>query len=152
FSMGNNSFTGNLLVLLNMIFYAMYLVLIKPLAGKYHTSTIMKWVSLFGLLFILPFCAGSITTIPVRAFDLQVWLSLAFIIILNTFVAYLLINFALQSVTATSVSFYSYLQPVIASIMSVSLGFESITWPKIAAALLIFSGVYLVNRKVLKGS
>jgi drug/metabolite transporter (DMT)-like permease len=108
----------------------------------------MKWVSLFGFMFILPFSIGSATRIPVQNFTVQVWLSLAFIIFLNTFVAYLLINYALKSVTASSVSFYSYVQPIIASIMSVSMGFESITWPKIAAALLIFSGVYLVNRKI----
>jgi drug/metabolite transporter (DMT)-like permease len=47
----------------------------------------------------------------------------------------------------TSVSFYSYLQPVIASVMSVSMGFETLTWTKILAAVLIFTGVYLVNRK-----
>ncbi|MDP1623672.1 MAG: DMT family transporter [Bacteroidales bacterium] len=32
---------GNLLVFLNILFYAMYLVLIKPLIGKYHTTTIL---------------------------------------------------------------------------------------------------------------
>ena len=48
------------------------------------------------------------------------------------------------------VSFYTYLQPVIASVMSVSLGTESITYPKIIAAILIFGGVFLVNRNNVK--
>ncbi len=147
FSMGTNSFSGNIMVFLNMVFYAIYLVLIKPLAVKYHTATIMKWVSLFGLIFILPFSIGSISGIQIHAFTVTTWLSLLFIIVLNTFIAYLLINYALKSVTATSVGFYSYMQPVIASVMSITMGFESLTWPKVVAALLIFSGVYLVNRR-----
>jgi len=79
--------------------------------------------------------------------DFKAWASVAFIILLNTFVAYLLINYALKTVTASSVSFFTYLQPVIASVMSVSLGKEMITWPKVIAALLIFTGVYIINRK-----
>lgn len=137
---------GNLLIFLNMVFYALYLVLIKPLVGKYHTTTILKWVSFFGFLFVLPFSIKPAIEINFTAITLTAWLGIAYIIILNTFVAYLLINFALKSVTATVVSYYSYLQPVIAAILSVTIGQGGITAPKVLAALLIFSGVYIVNR------
>jgi drug/metabolite transporter (DMT)-like permease len=66
--------------------------------------------------------------------------------VLNTFVAYLLINFALKSVSTTVVSYYSYLQPVIAAVMAVTIGQGGFSLIKVFAALLIFSGVYLVNR------
>jgi drug/metabolite transporter (DMT)-like permease len=146
-AMTGDTFTGNVLIVLNMVFYALYLVLIKPLVGKYHTTTILKWVSFFGFLFILPFSVGSMFSFSVQKLSAEAWLSIAYIIVLNTFVAYLLINFALKFMSPTSVSFYSYLQPVIASVMSVSMGFETLTWTKILAAVLIFTGVYLVNRK-----
>jgi drug/metabolite transporter (DMT)-like permease len=74
------------------------------------------------------------------------WLGVGYVVVFNTFIAYLLINFALKTVEASMVSFYTYLQPVIASVMSVSLGTEAITVPKIIAALLIFGGVLLVIR------
>ena len=54
-SFSGSSALGNLLVFCNMVFYALYLVLIKPLVAKYHTTTILKWVSLFGFISILPF-------------------------------------------------------------------------------------------------
>ena len=54
-SFNGNHALGNILILLNMVFYALYLVLIKPLVGKYHTTTILKWVSFFGFIFIFPF-------------------------------------------------------------------------------------------------
>jgi drug/metabolite transporter (DMT)-like permease len=146
-NMSTDSFTGNILVMMNMLFYALYLVLLKPLTTKYHTMTILKWVSLFGFIFVFPFSIPSVLKMNLQPLDLKAWSAVAYIIVLNTVVAYLLINFALQVVTASSVSFYTYLQPVIASVMSVSMGTEMITWPKVIAALLIFTGVFIVNRK-----
>jgi len=142
---GNHAW-GNILIFLNMVFYALYLVLIKPLVGKYHTTTILKWVSLFGFLFVFPFSVKPAFEIDFASIGLTSWLGIAYIIVFNTFLAYLLINFALKSVSATVVSYYSYLQPFIASTMSVAIGQGGITIPKIFAALLIFTGVYLVNR------
>jgi drug/metabolite transporter (DMT)-like permease len=144
-SFSGSSATGNLLVFLNMIFYALYLVMIKPLVGKYHTTTILKWVSFFAFLFILPFSIKPALAIPFSSLSLNTWLGMAFVILLATFVAYFLINFALQRVSPSVVSYYTYLQPVIASVSSVSLGTGTITGIKVLAALLIFSGVFVVT-------
>ncbi len=137
---------GNILIFINMVFYALYLVLIKPLIGKYHTTTILKWVSFFGFIFVFPLSIKPALEINFAAISCMAWLGIIYIIVLNTFVAYLLINYALRSVSTTVVSYYSYLQPVIAGIMSVTVGQGGITVPKIIAALLIFSGVWVVNR------
>jgi drug/metabolite transporter (DMT)-like permease len=144
---GEHSALGNFLVFLNMVFYALYLVLLKPLTAKYHTSTILKWVSLFGFLFILPFSIKPALSIDFGTFTPYAWIALAFIIIFCTFLAYILINFALKRVSPSVVSYYNYLQPVIAAVSSVSIGEERITWIKVVAAVLIFSGVYVVTRE-----
>jgi drug/metabolite transporter (DMT)-like permease len=144
---GEHSALGNFLVFLNMVFYALYLVLLKPLTAKYHTSTILKWVSLFGFLFILPFSIKPALSIHFDTFTPYAWIALVFIIIFCTFLAYLLINFALKRVSPSVVSYYNYLQPVIAALSSVSIGEERITWLKVVAAVLIFSGVYVVTRR-----
>jgi len=138
---------GNILVLLNMVFYALYLVLIKPLVGKYHTTTILKWVSFFGFIFILPLILKPAMQIRVAELSLTAWGGLAYIIVLNTFVAYLLINYALKQLTPGVVSYYNYIQPVIASILTLSAGQGTITFPKILAAVMIFTGVWAVNRQ-----
>jgi len=146
-SFSGNHALGNILIFLNMVFYALYLVLIKPLIGKYHTTTILKWVSFFGFIFVFPLAIKPALTIDFAAITATAWVGIAYIIFLNTFIAYLLINFALKSLTATVVSYYSYLQPFLAAAMSVAIGQGGISAPKIMAALLIFSGVYVVNRK-----
>lgn len=145
-SFSGNHALGNILIFLNMVFYALYLILIKPLIKKYHTTTILKWVSFFGFIFILPLSIKPALEINFAGITPGAWLGIIYIIVLNTFVAYLLINYALKSLTATVVSYYSYLQPVITAGMSLAVGQGGITLPRILAAMLIFSGVWVVNR------
>jgi len=145
FQFGGQTALGNALVLGNMLFYALYLVLIKPLVGKYHTTTILKWVSFFGFLFIIPVSVKPIMSVSFEHISWFGWAGLFFVIVINTFLAYLLINYSLKHLTPTSVSYYTYLQPFLAAITSVSAGIERVTFPKIIAAILIFTGVYLVT-------
>jgi drug/metabolite transporter (DMT)-like permease len=142
---GGQTATGNVLVLLNMLFYALYLVMIKPLVGKYHTVTILKWVSLFGFIFVIPFTIKPALSVGFSHLGWYGWASLGYVIVFNTFIAYILINYSLKRLSPTTVSFYTYLQPVLAAVSSVSAGMERITLSKIVAAVLIFTGVYLVS-------
>ena len=144
-SFSGNHAIGNVLIILNMVCYALYLVLIKPLMGKYHTATILKWVSLFGFIFIVPFSIKPALEINFSAISTTVWLLVLYVIVMNTFIAYFLVNYALERVMPSIVSYYTYLQPFIAAAASVTVGSGAITWTKILAALLIFSGVALVN-------
>lgn len=142
---GGNTALGNILIILNMVSYALYLVILKPLIIKYHTVTILKWASLFGFLFVIPITAQSMMDISFSGFNWYTWSAILYIILLTTFVVYLLINYALKSISPTVISYISYLQPLLAAATSVTAGMERITLPKILAALLIFTGVYLVT-------
>ena len=144
-SFSGNHAMGNALIIMNMICYALYLVMIKPLTGKYKTATILKWVSLFGFIFIIPFSIKPALQIHFASISTSDWLLVLYVIVMNTFVAYFLVNYALERVMPSIVSYYTYLQPFIAAAASVTVGSGSITWTKILAALLIFSGVALVN-------
>lgn len=124
--------------------------MIKPLVGKYHTTTILKWVSVFGFLFVLPFSVKPALEIRFETVTPVAWAGLAYIILINTFIAYLLINYALKHLMPSIISYYNYVQPLIAGLSSLTLGQERITPPKVLAALLIFTGVWLVNRRSKK--
>lgn len=138
---------GNFMIVANMLCYSLYLVLIKPMTKKYKHATILKWVSVAGFFFILPVSAGPAIQTDYTAVPLSGWLAVFYIIVMNTFIVYFLINFALEHVEASTVSYYTYLQPFIAAASSVTLGTSHITWTKIIAAMLIFSGVALVSSR-----
>jgi drug/metabolite transporter (DMT)-like permease len=49
------------------------------------------------------------------------------------------------------VAVFIYLQPFFATLFAIGLGKDELSWVKIIAALLIFSGVYLVIQKKNNG-
>jgi len=146
-SFSSNTFTGNLMALLNTLAYAFYMVLIKPVMVKYHPITVMKWVFLFGFLSALPFTLGSLSTFSAGNLEAEQWFALAFVIIATTFLAYLLTIFALKYLEAGVVSFYIYFQPIIATAIAFWLGKHDFTPSKVIAIMTIFAGVYLVSKK-----
>ena len=100
--------------------------------------------------FVLPFSVKPALQINFSAIPANAWLAVIYVIIMNTFIAYFLINYALQRVMPSLVSYYTYLQPFVPAISSVSVGIGSITWTKLLAAVLIFSGVWMVNSNANK--
>lgn len=144
---GGRRLLGDLLILINASAYAIYLVLVKSLMERYHPATVVSWVFTFGSLFVLPFGIHDFLNIQWHTFDLNIWLSVLYVLLGTTFLAYLLNAFALKRVNASLVSVYIYLQPLFASLFALLLGKDSLTAIKLGAALLIFVGVYLVSKR-----
>jgi drug/metabolite transporter (DMT)-like permease len=67
-SFENNFFVGNILVLINATSYAVYLVLVKTLMKRYNPITVMFYVFIFGLIFVLPFGIDEIQKIELVTF------------------------------------------------------------------------------------
>ncbi len=139
---------GDLFVLMNAFFYAVYLVIVKPLMSKYHPLTVIKWVFLLGLTWVLPAGFSELNRVVWQSFTPLIWMYVAFVLICTTILAYLLNIYAMRKVSPAVVGIYIYVQPVIATLLSLLLGKDELSGLKIVAALLIFSGVYLasVNR------
>ena len=146
---GNASFQGsqlgNLLVFTNAASYALFLVLIKPLMAKYHPLTVMKWVFTFGFVLVTPFTLHLVLIADFRIIPTNIWLSIGFVVLFTTVIAYFLNNFSLKVISPTVNSAYIYFQPFLATFVAISFGKDVLTWPEIVAALLIFTGVYFVN-------
>lgn len=146
FSFGSDTWMGDLFILLNSTSYAIYLVLVKPLMRKYSPITVIKWVFTFGFLYVIPFGFNQFSEINWAEFTFDIWLKFSFVIIGATFLAYLLNVYGLKNLSPSVVSSYIYLQPLIAALYAVWVGKDSFTWIKFMAAILIFSGVYLVSK------
>jgi len=140
-----SNWLGDLCVFINAASYALYLVLVKPLMRVYHPFTVVKWVFFFGWFFIMPFGYQEFTQIQWDTFSTGIWLCTLYVVIAATFFTYLLNIYALQKVEASIVSIYIYTQPVIATIIAISLQKDVLSIEKIIAAVLIFAGVYLVS-------
>lgn len=136
---------GDLFVLLNACSYAIYLVLIKKLMERYRPIIVIRWVFLFGLAFVLPFGWNDFRAVDWARFAAYDYAAVAFIVICCTFFTYLWNIYALKILPPSTAGAYIYLQPLFAALISVMAFDEKITFAKMAAAALIFSGVYLVS-------
>jgi drug/metabolite transporter (DMT)-like permease len=136
---------GDFYILLNASSYAVYLVIVRPLMKRYHPMTIIKWVFLFGVPWVMLMGAKQFGTIRWESFGTSTWLAVAFVVFCTTFCAYLFNVIALREVHSSIVGAYIYLQPILATLISVAVGKDAITAEKVVSAVLIFSGVYMVS-------
>lgn len=139
------SIMGILLIIANCLSFSLYLGLFKPLIARYSVVTFMKWIFLFSTLFSLPFAGKEILTFDYSTLSATYVSELAYLIICATFVTYFLIPVGQKRIRPTLVSMYSYVQPIIATTISICLGMDTLGWQKILAALMVFSGVMMVN-------
>jgi len=147
---GTDIVNGDILILLNAISYAFYMVLVRPLMQVYSPVHVIRWVFTFGAIMIAPFAWLQFASTDWTAFQSSQWLALAFVCIGATFFSYLFNIYGISVIGASATGSYIYTQPVFAAITSIIFLGENIDSYKIISALLIFSGVYLVNRRSVK--
>jgi len=138
---------GNILFVGNSISYGIYLIIIKPLALKYHPFTLMKWIFLIAVIINLPITITEFMEVKWASLPFEAIWKLLFVVIGTTFLTYLLNVFALKELKASTVGVFMYLQPPIAIVFAIIVGSDSLTFVKVVATLLIFAGVYLVSKK-----
>lgn len=145
-----NMMLGNFLVFINAASYAMYLVIVKKLITKYNPIVFVKWLYLFGLLFVLPFGFTELVEVKWVEMSTSIYLKAGFVVLFTTCITYLFNLFALSKLKPTTVSVFIYLQPVIATLYALFVGSDSLNIVKISATALIFLGVYLVTKTQAK--
>ncbi len=138
---------GDLFVIMSSISYSVYVISIKPLMAKYKATHILQWVFLFGTFFSLPIGWSVLGKVAWSAFDGWSWFALAYCVIGATFIAYQLMNYGIKKLGASITGSYIYTQPFFATLASMIILHESLSLPKIGAAVLIMVGVFLTNYK-----
>jgi drug/metabolite transporter (DMT)-like permease len=147
---GSETMTGDLMTLVNSVSWAIFVVLVKPMMMKYETVTVMRWIFLFGSVYMLPI--GLYDTIHTNwlNFTGAAVFATCFVVIVTTFLAYLLNVFGLRSLSPSVVSMYIYLQPFLATLFAIFLGKDKLTSTKIFSGILIILGLFLVSYKPKK--
>ena len=97
------------------------------------------WISVVGLPELLAFDLGSLSP---RAWGLALY-----IVLFPTAAAYFLNYWALARVESSIVAFFIYLQPLIATTLSILLFGERLSPSIVVGAALIFCSVYLALRR-----
>jgi drug/metabolite transporter (DMT)-like permease len=147
---GKDILLGDILVLINSVSYALFLVLVRPLMEAYSPVHVLRWVFTLGSILILPFGWNQFLEIDWSAFTYSHWSSLAFVVIGATFSAYLLNIYSIGNIGSSTTGTYIYTQPIFAAVIAIIFTSEYVTLIKALSAVLIFAGVFLVNKKTLE--
>ena len=138
---------GDILILLNAISYTFYFVLVKPLIQEYNPIMVLRILFTIGFIITLPFCWGEFLQIPWQYYGANELLLLSSIVLLGTFCAYLFNIYGIKILGASIAGAYIYSQPFFAAAIAIFFLRETISWYKIIAAIFIFAGVFLANKK-----
>lgn len=144
---GSDFIKGDLMIVGSTMAYTFYFILVKPLMQKYPFMDVMRWVFTIGLFLILPMCWNEFEAIEWQKFSGLEYLLMFIIVVPGTFMAYVFNVYGIKILSASTAGSYIYLQPVFAVLIAVFFLKEPLEFYKIAAALLIFAGVYLANTK-----
>ena len=140
---------GNLLFVLNSSTYGLYLIFVKPLVEKYNIITLFRWLFLFGFIMNFPITVQEFSSVDWVNLPLkQAVLPMIYVVVGTTFFTYLLNAYALSTLKASTVSSFVYFQPIVGIVYALTTENDSLTIINVIGMLLIFTGVYLVTKKI----
>lgn len=146
---GENNLLGIIFALLCVLAYSTYLVLTRKISVKYQPLTVAKWMFLVSAVVALPmgltgFQDQKIFSGETTAMAISL---LAFALLFSTTIAFFLMPYALKRLEASTVSIFMNWQPIVASVVAIIAGQDTLTWDKPIAVMLVLTGVYLVTRQ-----
>ncbi len=146
---GKNDLLGIILTILSLLTWAVYLIATRKVSQKYSPVAQMKWIFLVSALVTVPW---AFITEPTQTLYSPAWawsgvMEMAFIIVFATVLGYFMIPYAMKRLQATTVSIYTNLQPVVASLIAIAIGQDLLTWDKPVAAVMVLLGAYIVTMR-----
>ena len=145
---GSNDLLGIILALLSVLTWAIYMIITRKVAQKYTPVTQMKYVFLISAVVTVPLAWPELSQQPLFTAETFGWdgaLEMTFIVLMATVLGYFLIPYAMKSLSATTVSIYTNLQPMVASFVAIMIGQDRLTWDKPVAAILVLLSAYIVT-------
>jgi len=102
------------------------------------------------LVYVIPLTISPALSENWSSIPINIWLSIGYVIIFTTFLAYLLNNYSLRHIHPSTNSALIYLQPVFTSLIALIFQKDQLTFDEVLAAMVIFIGVYFVISKPTK--
>ena len=140
------SLIGDLFIVGNSLSYAMYLVLSKPIMARLSARRVIARMFAVASVLMIPIAAWPLAREPWASIPPRAWIALGLVIAGPTVAAYLINAWALRHADSSLVAAYTYLQPVVTAVLAAIFLGEIIRPAVVAAAAMIFAGVYVSGR------
>jgi O-acetylserine/cysteine efflux transporter len=140
------SLLGDAITMTGSLGFAMYAVLGKRVAGEYDALTMTAFNHFAGALIVLPLALHQAWMLGAagnwRAVPWQGWTAILYMALFGSAVAYVLYYWLLRYLEASQLSAFTYLLPVLASILGILALGEQGSWRQVLGGALALGGVY----------
>ena len=148
-SLHSPSLLGDAIAMTGAIGFATYVVLGKRVAEKYDALTMIAFNHFAGAMVVLPVAIYEISVLHLaarwREIPWQSWAAVLYMVIFSSVVAYLLYFWLLRYLEASQLSAFTYLLPVVATILGIVFLGERGSPMQILGGVLALAGVYWVE-------
>lgn len=138
---------GDLLIVGSTITWAVYSLISKKITLEYSSVTTTLYLFLFVAILIAPVTVNKENLTSIVSLSFSGWMSVIFLGLFCSGVAYVLWAQALSEMSATRVGAFLYIQPFVTFFAAWFYLGEDITILTLVSGLIIIGGVILVNRK-----
>ncbi len=136
---------GNLLILLNCLSYATFLVLQRPLLERLPWRTTIAWAFLFGSAGVLAVASFDLARLEPAAISASTWAGIAYIVALPTVFSYAVNTWAVKRSSPSMAATYTTAQPLFAATLASWFLGELLGWREAVGFLLIAAGLLRVS-------
>ena len=140
------SLLGDAITMTGSIGFATYAVLGKRVASEYDALTMTAYSHFAGALVVLPLALYQAWVLGAegnwRAVPWQPWAAILYMGLFGSAVAYLLYYWLLRYLEASQLGAFTYLLPVLASILGILALGEKGSWTQVLGGALALGGVY----------
>lgn len=141
---------GNFLGLMGALCWAFYNVLLGNLGEKYPITFTIRKVFFYGILTLLIYSIFSPMNIDLELFSKPVVIANLFYLgLANSMLCYVLWGYAIKTIGTITTANYMYLMPFATLLAGYFILAEPITIVSILGLLLIISGVYICEKKIV---
>ena len=140
------SLAGDLLILGAGLSFAVYTVFGKELAAEHGGMAVIAVSYSAGSLFLLPMTLFLASRFDFAQVSAAAWWAFGYMTIVSSVLCYIGWAYALKRLSASRLSAFSYLQPLVATALALPMLGEPVTATLVGGGSLIFAGVFLSER------
>jgi len=145
----DSTLIGNVFLLVSMALYVTYTLMLKELAPKYNPLTLLFWTFFISSIALLPFAGVEMIHNSLSgALNDKGLLVIGFSVIFPTLLAYSLNLYGIKYIKASQVGIFSYVDPFVGIAVASPLLGEHISPVFFAGAFLVFTGIYIAEKRV----
>lgn len=145
-SLGAGTWRGDLITLSGSLAFSLYTVLGKRVAARYDSVAMNLYNYSIAAILVLPLAVWRGVRLDWSAIGWEGWVGLAYMAVFASVVAYLIYYWALGHMAASRLAAFSYLMPVLATLLGILVLGESVTGHLLVGGALVLVGVWLTER------